>query len=737
MFRTIVKPFNLIKTTYKVAMLTVVLLLSIATAYASQVNLAWDASSSSNVAGYHVVYGQTSSSYATQIDAGSSTQYTVANLDDGKTYYFAVHAHNADDSVSSANSNEVSKQLPAVAPIASFSAGITSGTVPLTVAFTNGSTGTAPLTYSWTFGDGSTSTAQNPSKTYSSTGTYTVTLVVTGPSGNNTLTRTDYIAVTNPAVTAPVASFIATPTSGAAPLLVTLGCNSTGTITNRSWDFGVGDGTTSTAQTAVKTYNTAGTYTVKLTVSNSGGSSTATKTISTTAMAPVASFTATPTSGVAPLATTFTNSSTGAISYTWSFGDNTADSIAQNPTHTFAGAGTYTVKLTATGPTGTTPSTQSETISVTAASAGSGPIAAYNFEEASGTTVVDASGNGNHGIITEALRTVGKYGNALSFDGINDRVTVNDSAFLDLTTSMTLEAWVYPTAISGNRTVLVKENAAGGSVYYLYANVSDDAPNKPIGGGVFAGAYQFASGGATLTANTWTHVAVTYDGITERLYVNGSQVASKAQTGSIDGSSGVLRIGGNNTWGEYFKGRIDEIRIYNRALSAMEISTDMNTAVAVSSPPKKLLGADQFTVADSTLASGVATAFQTSASVTGRVISLPVHVNASSTSIKLVAGIYKDSNGHPGALLAQGTLSSPVAGTWNKVLLPPVAVNAGTKYWVAILSPSNSGKLVADKVSGSVARETSKTTSLTKLPSTWSTGTVSSGDPLSGYGAGY
>ena len=67
--------------------------------------------------------------------------------------------------------------------------------------------------------------------------------------------------------------------------------------------------------------------------------------------------------------------------------------------------------------------------------------------------------------------------------------------------------------------------------------------------------------------NVWSHLAATYDGATLRLFVNGAQAASQAFTGSIATSTGVLRIGGNGVWGEYFQGRIDEVRIYNRALT--------------------------------------------------------------------------------------------------------------------------------------------------------------------------
>ena len=739
MFKSIAKPL-FIKTTHEIVMLVVFLCLSIATASAGQVTLAWDASTSSNVAGYHVVYGQTSNNYTTEVDAGNSTQYTVANLQDGKTYYFAVHARNADNSISSANSNEVSKALSVVVS-ADFSADKTTGTGSLTVNFTDLSTNATA--WSWNFGDGGTSTAQNPSHTYAA-GTYTVSLTASGPTGStpSTKTITGYITV-SAATTAPKAIFTTSSTVGPEPLTVILTDQSTGSISSRVWNFGDGTGTTvTTAQTFVRNYAYRSTpYTVSLTVTGSAGTNTTTQTITAQAVQPQANFSATPTTGMAPMTTNFTNTSTGTItSYAWNFGDG-GTSTATNPSYTYAKAGTYAVSLTANGPTGVTPNTKTIAayVTVSEATAGiAGLVAAYNFEEAKGGTVVDASGNGNHGVLSGAKRTAsGKFGRDLSFDGSNDWVTVNDSATLDLTTSMTLEAWVYPTTVSGNRTVLVKENAPGNSVYYLYANTSDDSANTPLGGGVFAGQYQFVHGGSTLTANAWSHVAITYNGTTERLYVNGNQVASKAQTGSIGGSSGALRIGGNSMWGEYFKGRIDEIRIYNRALSATEIQTDRNTAVATSSPPKLLLGNQTIgSVADS-IPQRMAAAFRTTASVTGQVTSLPVYVDTASASTKLVAGIYRNNNGHPGALLAKGTLNYPIAGVWNKVLLPATTVSAGTTYWVAILSPN--GMLKFRDKAGSTAQpsETSASTTLTTLPSTWATGTISTNGPLSGYGAGY
>ena len=72
---------------------------------------------------------------------------------------------------------------------------------------------------------------------------------------------------------------------------------------------------------------------------------------------------------------------------------------------------------------------------------------------------------------------------------------------------------------------------------------------------------------------------MTYDGANMRLYLNGVQAGIRAQTGSTVVTTGMLRIGGNAVWGEYFAGLIDEVRVYNRALTAAEIQSDMGTPV--------------------------------------------------------------------------------------------------------------------------------------------------------------
>ena len=92
------------------------------------------------------------------------------------------------------------------------------------------------------------------------------------------------------------------------------------------------------------------------------------------------------------------------------------------------------------------------------------------------------------------------------------------------------------------------------------------------------------SGPTANPVNAWTYVAFTYDGATVRLYINGTQVASRAATGAIQTTNSPLWIGGNSPYGEYFQGLIDEARVYNRALTQAEIQADMNTSVVPAAP---------------------------------------------------------------------------------------------------------------------------------------------------------
>jgi hypothetical protein len=223
-----------------------------------------------------------------------------------------------------------------------------------------------------------------------------------------------------------------------------------------------------------------------------------------------------------------------------------------------------------------------------------GLVLAFGFEEASGTAITDSSALPTNGTLRGAARVAaGQIGRALSFDGVNDWVTVTDTTAskLDLTTGLTVEAWVNPTSMSGWETVVMKERGAAGTGFLSYALYAHDGAPQA---GTFAGPAAYLrpapalsttdqgvreASHTPLTLNAWTHIATTYDGANMRFYINGVLVATRAQTGNIAVGNQALRIGGNNVSGEFFNGLIDEVRIYNRALSAAEITADMTTPV--------------------------------------------------------------------------------------------------------------------------------------------------------------
>jgi hypothetical protein len=218
-------------------------------------------------------------------------------------------------------------------------------------------------------------------------------------------------------------------------------------------------------------------------------------------------------------------------------------------------------------------------LAATPATPPAGPVAAWSFDDGAGRLLQDSVG-GLDGVITGATwTTAGRNAGALLFNGVDQMVTVPADAALNLTTGMTLEAWVYPASVANWRSVAMKEGL-NDLAYALYAS---DAGSKPQAAVNMGAGQLVASGGTPLQANAWSHLATTFDGSTHRLFVNGVQVTSVAAAGSLWRTTAPFRIGGNSLWGGWFEGAIDDMRVYNRALSPTEIQTDMNTPVA--SPP--------------------------------------------------------------------------------------------------------------------------------------------------------
>ncbi len=204
----------------------------------------------------------------------------------------------------------------------------------------------------------------------------------------------------------------------------------------------------------------------------------------------------------------------------------------------------------------------------------SGLITGYEFEEGSGSTTADESANSLTGTLTNGPTwTNGKYGKGIQFDGTNDYIDLGNSSLFNITSAVTISAWMNISNQTTSRVILNKGGANGS--YELRGNQSSNATYRFIlNGGTNL------NGSGSISANTWHHLAATYDGATMKVYVDGVLNNSVAYTSSINITTSSALIGSIGS-GLYFQGILDNVRIYNKALSASEVTTDMNTSDAV------------------------------------------------------------------------------------------------------------------------------------------------------------
>ncbi len=237
------------------------------------------------------------------------------------------------------------------APAANFTANPTAScTAPLTVNFTNTSAAAGGSTYSWTFGDGTTSTSQNPTHTYSVTGNFNVKLVITQGGCKDSIVKNNFVIINRIA-----ADFSVVTRTVCANQPVVFTETSLPLSTSRVWLFG--DGGTTNANNPSHTYVAAGVYSVTLIATDGSGCKDTIVKVNymTVRAAPVANFDANITTGCSvPLNVTFRDSSVVGVAWTWDFGDGSAASTSQNPIHTYTTAGTYTVSLIVTNANGCT-----------------------------------------------------------------------------------------------------------------------------------------------------------------------------------------------------------------------------------------------------------------------------------------------------------------------------------------------------------------------------------------------
>jgi len=215
---------------------------------------------------------------------------------------------------------------------------------------------------------------------------------------------------------------------------------------------------------------------------------------------------------------------------------------------------------------------------------------AFGLDEGTGAVTHDSSGNQNRGAITNALwSNSGHTGKALLFDGTGDYVDVPNSASINISgQGLTVEMWANVTSSTGSDYVLLGKpwNVGNtGPPPYQYAVEFTAAP-KTVDF-YFGDTNNTKRGPFSLTPplGTWAHVAFTFDGTTVRGYLNGVQQLATAAAGSIAARNTPVRLGVDGASLQGYKGRLDDVRIYNRPLSAAEIAQDRDTPVPVAVPP--------------------------------------------------------------------------------------------------------------------------------------------------------
>jgi hypothetical protein len=225
-----------------------------------------------------------------------------------------------------------------------------------------------------------------------------------------------------------------------------------------------------------------------------------------------------------------------------------------------------------------------------------GPLGEWKFDENTGSTANDSSGNGNTGTLTDSnngsmgsnVWEPGKFGSAIRFDGVNDQVSTNNGNSVKGLTAYTIEAWVKPSVLDGVRRTIFDEPVNGSSNSRIKLTIDTDNRFLFAGRDTDAGTFtNWVDSTTTLSADTWYHVVAVFDSVTDvhRLYLNG-----QLQTGSVAAAAVsntdpnyTPRIGGRGVLGqeEPFKGLIDTVRIYNYARTQEQVMWTFNQGAPV------------------------------------------------------------------------------------------------------------------------------------------------------------
>lgn len=520
---------------------------------------------------------------------------------DGALYYIDLGYSDTTGTYGISKIRRIRYQQSNQAPIAMASAVPTSGSLPLDVGFA--STGSSdpegePLTYLWDFGDGTTSSAANPSHTYVAAGSYTARLTV-----SDAVTSTFAPPITITAGSPPTAT-ISGPTDGstfrAGDVIVFSGSAddpADGVLPASAFAWSIDflhdghvhpgqnlTGATSgsfTIPTSGHDFSGNTRYRITLTVTDTNGLID-TKSVIVRPQKVNLTFTTAPAPGLTlyldGIAKTapFTYDTLVGFTHTIEARNQTVG----NTDYTFSGwsdGGAKTHTLTVPDADQSYLATYTATTTTP-----TGLAAAWGFNDTTAATTADSSGNNNTASLLNGLgRVAGKYGTGLSFDGTNDYVSVPNSTSLNISgTALTLSTWVKPAGGAGDQVLLGKFwNTGMTSPYYQYGVELQLGATTPVFFIGTTGGAREVSMGSALPTTQWSHLAIVFNGTAVQFYVNGALVSTQNLSAAITARTNPLRMGADANTNQFYRGLLDDVRIYNRTQTAAEIQADMNTGL--------------------------------------------------------------------------------------------------------------------------------------------------------------
>jgi glucose/arabinose dehydrogenase/PKD repeat protein len=216
-----------------------------------------------------------------------------------------------------------------------------------------------------------------------------------------------------------------------------------------------------------------------------------------------------------------------------------------------------------------------------------GLLVGWNFNEGQGRTAADVTGNGNAGSFqNDPVWVPGKYGSGIRLDGSNDYLSALNSPTLNISGSaLTMSLWINPLGGQGDQVLFAKfwNTTMTDPVYQYAVELHGNGTTPVFYLGTTAGLRSAAMGSA-LPVGQWSHLAITFDGLTVRFYRNGTLVSSPTVVAStLTPRDTPLHLGADIRPTQFFNGTVDDVRLYGRTLTATDVQSDMNTPLAAGS----------------------------------------------------------------------------------------------------------------------------------------------------------